>query len=94
MSFGYQVLGFGSGGIGFTYIVATGGDSIATDGDYKVHTFTSPGTFAVSATGGDTTPTTYRDKISYMVVKPVAAEPEVLEQMMQLLVEVFHRFLH
>jgi hypothetical protein len=29
-----------------------------------------------------------------MVLKPVAAEPEVLEQMMQLLVEVFHRFLH
>jgi hypothetical protein len=33
------------------FIVATGG-TIATCGDYKIHTFTGPGTFCVSAAGG------------------------------------------
>jgi len=33
-----------------TYIVATGG-TITTCGDYKIHTFTSPGTFCVSSLG-------------------------------------------
>jgi hypothetical protein len=33
-----------------TYITATGG-TITCDGDYKVHTFTSPGTFTVSSLG-------------------------------------------
>jgi hypothetical protein len=32
------------------YIVATGG-TITTSGDFKIHTFTSPGTFCVSAVG-------------------------------------------
>ena len=68
MSFGYKILGFGSGGLAFTYIEATGGDSIATDGDYKVHTFTNPGTFTVASVGDDRTPSTFRDKISYVVV--------------------------
>jgi hypothetical protein len=50
-SFGYQVLGFGAGGGPiFEYIVATGG-TIATSGDYKIHTFTGPGTFTVCAVG-------------------------------------------
>jgi len=35
---------------GPTYITATGG-TITCDGDYKVHTFTSPGTFTVSSLG-------------------------------------------
>ena len=51
-SFGYQVLGFGSGGgpvPGFT--IATGGDTTITDGDYKVHVFTGPGTFTVDQAG-------------------------------------------
>jgi len=48
MSFGYQVLGFGSGGpSGPAYIVATGG-TITCSGDYKIHTFTGDGTFCVS----------------------------------------------
>jgi hypothetical protein len=33
------------------YITATGG-TITTCGDYKIHTFTSDGTFCVSAGGG------------------------------------------
>jgi hypothetical protein len=47
MSFGYQVLGFGSGGVDVTYLVASGGTE-TTCGDYKIHTFTGPGTFCVS----------------------------------------------
>lgn len=42
-----SVAGFGFGGIKKGLIEATGGD-ITDCGDYKVHTFTSPGTFAVS----------------------------------------------
>jgi len=50
-SFGYQVLGFGAGGgLPFSPMAATGG-TITTDGDYKIHTFTSPGTFCVSCAG-------------------------------------------
>ena len=52
--FGYQILGFGAGqsGPADLFVVATGG-SITTDGDFKVHTFTSPGTFEVTDAGGD-----------------------------------------
>ena len=54
-SFGYQVLGFGAGGgAADTWVsgmTATGGNTIYTIGDYKVHKFTGPGTFAVSALG-------------------------------------------
>ena len=45
--FGYQVLGFGSGGVPFVGMTATGG-TITTVGDFKVHTFTGPGTFEVT----------------------------------------------
>jgi len=51
-SFGYQVLGFGSGGVPFAGMCATGGTT-STDGDYKVHVFTSPGTFEVVAASTD-----------------------------------------
>jgi len=50
MSFGYQVLGFGAGGVAFNPIVATGG-CVTTDGNYKIHVFKSPGTFCVSCAG-------------------------------------------
>jgi len=43
--------------IGSPYITATGG-SITTVGDYKIHTFTGPGTFAVSAAGAAQPPCT------------------------------------
>jgi len=52
MSFGYQVLGFGSGGAApSTYVVASGGTITTVDTNYKVHTFTGPGTFCVSTAG-------------------------------------------
>jgi hypothetical protein len=43
------------------FITATGG-SIATSGDYKIHTFTGPGTFCVSAGSGPVA------KLDYVVV--------------------------
>ena len=54
--FGYQLLGFGSGGgVSLTaYKVATGG-SVSTSGDYKIHTFTSSGTFTVTNPGVNNT---------------------------------------
>ena len=33
------------------YVAATGGNSVSTCGDYKIHTFTAPGTFTVSCAG-------------------------------------------
>jgi len=52
--FGYQVLGFGSGGAAGAYVTATGGTPCAgaTCGDYKIHTFTGDGTLCVSAGAG------------------------------------------
>ena len=50
--FGYQTLGFGAGASGANFTVATGG-TITTDGDYKVHTFNSSGTFEITTLGGD-----------------------------------------
>jgi hypothetical protein len=46
------------------FMTATGG-TITEDGDYKVHTFTSSGTFTVSGTGSDAT---YGNKVEYLVV--------------------------
>jgi hypothetical protein len=45
---------------GFSPVVATGGTE-TTCGDYKIHTFTSPGTFCVSDAGS-------RAKVDYLVV--------------------------
>ena len=36
---------------GAQYVTATGGNTVATSGDYKIHTFTGPGTFCVSNAG-------------------------------------------
>ena len=47
MSFGYQVLGFGGGGAVKILIDATGGTIEEID-DYRVHTFTSTGSFVVN----------------------------------------------
>jgi hypothetical protein len=62
--FGYQVLGFGSGGIPFEGMTATGGNCISTVGDFKVHIFTSPGTFEVTkaSTSSDA------NEVQYLVV--------------------------
>ena len=43
-----------------TYTAATGG-TVTTDGDYKVHTFNSSGTFSVSQVGTDNT-------VQYLVI--------------------------
>ena len=48
---------------GSTEIVATGG-TITTSGDYKIHTFTGPGTFCVSSISS----TPGNNTVSYMVV--------------------------
>jgi|TARA_R110000765_G_scaffold6366_1_gene19631 hypothetical protein len=64
MSFGYQVLGFGSGGAGNPYMVATGGNTITTSGNDKIHTFTGPGTFTVCTAAVCAT----NNLVSYMVV--------------------------
>lgn len=50
------------------FITATGG-TITTCGDYKIHTFTSPGTFCVSVTGnGPTNPNGGPSNVDYLVV--------------------------
>ena len=46
------------------FMAATGG-TITTNGDYKVHTFTSSGTFTVTGLGADGT---YGSKVEYLVV--------------------------
>ena len=46
------------------YMSATGGNTIATCGDFKVHTFTSPGTFTVTAS----TVSDNRNTVGLMVV--------------------------
>ena len=46
------------------YVAATGGNSTATSGDYKIHTFTSPGTFCVTNTGNEYG----NDKVSYLII--------------------------
>ena len=58
-SFGYQVLGFGAGSSA-SFIEATGG-TVTEDGDFKIHTFTGPGTFCVSGAGADA-------EVDYMVI--------------------------
>ncbi len=49
---------------GDTFITATGG-TITTDGDCKVHSFTGPGTFCVSALGSASGP---GDTVKYLIV--------------------------
>jgi len=49
------------------FIEATGG-TVSTSGDYKIHTFTGDGCFVVSQIGNTAVPTTYRDKVEYLVV--------------------------
>jgi len=49
--------------IASTHVLATGG-TIATSGDYKIHTFTSPGTFGVTAAGAPSGSTS----VEYLVV--------------------------
>ena len=66
-SFGYQVLGFGAGGSSSTFIVASGGTE-TTDGDYKIHTFTSSGDFVVCSAGFPAGCGGDGDYVDYLVV--------------------------
>src|SRR5210317_1256324 len=55
--------GFGRGGAGEKFVQATGG-TITQDGDYQVHTFTSPGTFDVTQLADEPA----NNEVSYLVV--------------------------
>ena len=50
--------------LGAAYIVATGGNTIATCGNFKIHTFTGPGTFTVCSVGNPAGSNT----VDYLVV--------------------------
>ena len=49
---GWKSIISNNGFYGAAYVVASGGNSTATSGDYKIHTFTSPGTFTVTGGSG------------------------------------------
>ena len=49
---------------GAQFITATGGNTVATCGDFKIHTFTGPGTFTVCSVGN----AAGSDTVSYMVI--------------------------
>jgi len=61
--FGYQVLGFGAGGGAPAFVEATGG-TITESGNYKIHTFSSDGTFIVTNAGKPSGSTT----VDYLVL--------------------------
>ena len=54
-SFGYQVLGFGAGGPSGPPFMEANGGSVTTDGNFKIHTFNTGGSFVVNALGTDST---------------------------------------
>ena len=64
MSFGYRILGFGSGGSGVFGMTATGG-TVTTQPTTKTHVFDSDANFIVSALGADGT---YGSKVEYLIV--------------------------
>ena len=47
-----------------TFIAATGGNSVTTDGNFKVHTFLSPGNFSVSQLATGSNP----NNVEYLVI--------------------------
>ncbi len=60
---GWLAVEEGNGYVGETFIQATGG-TITTSGNDKIHTFTGPGTFCVSALSGNAA----NNAVAYMVV--------------------------
>jgi hypothetical protein len=50
-----------------SFMVATGG-TVTTSGNFKIHTFTGDGNFVVCSVANSGVPTTYRNKVDYMVV--------------------------
>ena len=67
-SFGYQVLGFGAGGGGPSFICASGG-TVTTSGDFKIHTFTGSATFTVNKVGN----ASGSETVDYLVIAGGAA---------------------
>ena len=67
-SFGYQVLGFGSGAPKVPLFTSATGGAISTCGDYKIHTFTGGGCFVVTAGNGPTVTGGGPNKVDYLVV--------------------------
>ena len=63
MGFGYQVLGFGSGGAGTPPGIVANGGALTFDGDYAVNLFASSGTFTVVKLADDGV-----DDVEYVVV--------------------------
>ena len=53
--------GFGRRTGGDLFIVASGGNSTLTDGNFKIHVFTGPGTFTVNQAGTGPTDNTNGD---------------------------------
>lgn len=51
--FGYNINGFGTVGSTPEVLYAATGGTVTTDGDYKVHSFTSSGTFTVTQVAAD-----------------------------------------
>jgi hypothetical protein len=60
---GWKATQSDSGGYGAAYVTATGG-TVTCCGDYKIHTFTGPGTFCVSCAGNPAG----SDTVDYLVV--------------------------
>jgi hypothetical protein len=60
---------------GAKFVIATGG-TITTSGDYKIHTFTGPGTFTVTCAGNSAGSST----VDYVVVAGGGASPVALAQ--------------
>ena len=60
---GWLAVEEGTGFVGEAFIVASGG-TVTTSGDFKIHTFTGPGTFTVNCVTGCTA----KDTVSYVVV--------------------------
>jgi len=61
---GWKSIEEGTGEMRDTFVVATGGNSICSCGNYKIHTFTGPGTFCVSQVSGKSA----NNAVAYMVV--------------------------
>jgi len=61
---GWLAVEEGTGFVGEAFITATGGNTVATVGNCKIHTFTGPGTFCVSAISSVAT----NNIVSYTVV--------------------------
>jgi len=72
---GWLAVEEGTGFVGTQFITATGGNSVATApcGNYKIHTFTGPGTFTVTQTSN----TPANNAVEYIVVGGGGSQPGI-----------------